>query len=387
MPPVRILVVDPGSDWSTADVYTGLVGGLRAAGQDVVQFRYGRKLAIHEAALVATWKTAKKAGKNLPPPTPADAAYLTSESVVTWALRQAPDWTIVVSGMFFHPDAFVLMRRAGLRTAILLTESPYDHDKESVVASLADVVWTNERTAVEPLRSVNRRSRYLPHAWDPDKHATESPLDAAAAAHDVVLVGTGFIERQELLAAVDWTGIDLGLYGAWPLLGPRARLRKFVRQGVIKNDVSCSLYRRAKVNLNLFRTSMGFGRKARRVHGAESLGPRAYELAATGSFFFSERRAEVAEVFGDAVPTFEGPKELQALLARWLPDDASRQQIRRALPAMVRGHSWHERAKQVVADLEDATAGRGARATVATAVPSPVAASGAGPRDGALAVV
>ena len=46
--------------------------------------------------------------------------------------------------------------------------------------------------------------------------------------------------------------------------------------------------RRAAVGLNLFRTSMGFEGE-RHIYGAESLGPRAYELAATGTFFASAR--------------------------------------------------------------------------------------------------
>jgi len=290
--------------------------------------------------------------------------------------------------MYFHPDALVLMRRAGVKVALLLTESPYDIPKEQAMAAVVDVVWTNERTAVAPLRMVNPRTYYLRHAYNPAVHDPRpNPRHADVPAHDVVFIGTGFQERVDLFAGVDWAGIDLGLYGAWPLVARRSPLRKFLREGIIDNDRATEFYRRAKVNLNLFRTSMGFGKTVARIMGSESLGPRAYELAACGAFFASERRAEVVETFGDLVPTFDGPEELTELLRRWLPDAPGRRRIASALPAAVRGHSWTERAGQVVADLLRPVAGGDEPATNVTARDASTAATGKPLGTGALAVV
>jgi spore maturation protein CgeB len=349
---VKILVVDPGADWSTRDVYNGLVNGLRAHGHDVIEYRYGRRLSVMGYALDRAWKDG---GRERTKPTPGDAALFVSELAVTWALRHEPDWMVVVSGMFFHPDAFVLARRAGLRTALLLTESPYDFEQEYRVAGLVDMCWTNERTAVAPLRGANPRVRYLPHAFDPAQH-TPAAAGRPAPAHDVVFVGTGFQERVELLSAVDWTGIDLGLYGMWRSLGPRSRLRAFVRGGAIENGDAVALYGHAKIGLNLFRQSKGFGAHASRIVGAESLNPRSYELAATGAFHLSDARPEVAEVFGATVPTFSTAEELSMLLRRYLADESARREHAEAARQAVQGHSWHARAAQVVADLRECDA-------------------------------
>lgn len=347
---MKILVVDPGADWSTRDVYDGLCHGLRAQGEvEVLEYRYGRRFAIMRDALDRAWRRDRGRVK----PTDADAALWTSELAVTWALRHQPDWVLVVSGMYFHPDALVLARRAGLRTALLLTESPYDYEREWEVARLADLVWTNERTAVAPLRSANPETHYLPHAYHAERHRPGAPVPDGTPAHDVVFVGTGFQERVDLLAAVDWTGIDLGLYGTWPLPG-RHRLRRHLRAGIIENTSTAALYASAKVGLNLFRQSKGFGPRAPRLLGAESLNPRSYELAATGCFHLSDARAEMGEVFGDLVPTFSSPAELQELLRHWLGAPAERARAAAALPAAVRGHSWVDRAAQVVSDLRRA---------------------------------
>lgn len=362
---MKLLVVDPGADWSTRDVYEGLCHGLRAqAGVEVLEYRYGRRFSIMRDALQTAWRR----DKNRVKPTDADAALWTSELAVTWALRHQPDWLVVVSGMYFHPDALVLARRAGIKTAILLTESPYDYEKEWEVARLADLCWTNERTAVAPLRSANAQTHYLAHAYHPERHTPEAsgttskdspfyrPELETVPAHDVVFVGTGFQERVDLLSAVDWTGINFGLYGTW-LLPSRHRLRKFTplgQSGIVENTSTAALYARAKVGLNLFRQSKGFGKHALRLLGAESLNPRSYELAATGCFHISDRRPEVGEVFGDLVPTFDTAEELTQLLRHWLGADAERARRAALLPEAVRGHSWVDRAGQVVADLRRA---------------------------------
>ena len=219
------------------------------------------------------------------------------------------------------------------------------------MAPFADICWVNERTSVERFRKVNPNTFYLAHACDPAKHYPKAKADENVPAHDVVFVGTGFQERIEILGAVDWSGIDFGLYGSWALLGSRHRLRRYIRGKMIDNDETAALYRRAKIGLNLYRQSMGFGRKAPRIEYAESLSPRAYELAACGRFYVSEHRAESEEVFGSLVPTFQSPDELAPLLRSWLKNDAAREIVSRRLAYTVKGHAWKDRAEQMIGDL------------------------------------
>jgi len=127
-----------------------------------------------------------------------------------------------------------------------------------------------------------------------------------------------------------------------------------IRGTQITNEMAASLYRRAKIGLNLYRTSKGFGRKTRKIKTdeAESLSPRAYELAACGSFHLSDYRKEVEEVFGDLVPTFRTPTEAAALIRTWLNDPAGRQRVSEQLPACVAEDSWTQRAATVIGDLQ-----------------------------------
>jgi spore maturation protein CgeB len=172
------------------------------------------------------------------------------------------------------------------------------------------------------------------------------------AAHDVVFVGSGFPDRVAWLSAIDWTGIDLGLYGSWEGIRKGHRLKPFVRGAQIDNATAGAMYRRAKIGLNLYRTKVGWGRNTPTIAHAESLNPRAYELAACGAFHLSHNRWEVREVFGARVPTFSTPAEAEALIHRWLEDGAGRTRIAAELPACVAESSWGIRATTVIGDLQ-----------------------------------
>jgi spore maturation protein CgeB len=350
--PLRTLICHPGASWATADVYYGLLHGLRAHGVECNQYRLDTRIPVSVNFLNAEYRRRRKTDKTLPKPNQADYMYHAGVGALEMALRLRVDVVIVVSAMLMHPDIVAMMKQAGLRVVVVFTESPYDEEKEIAFAKLVDGGWTNERTSVPKFRSVNPSFGYLPHGWHPEKHYVSSRAAGDLPAHDVVFVGSGFAERITWFNSIDWTGIDLGLYGSWKDLGLKPEVMACVRSEPIVNEQTAALYRRAKIGLNLYRTLKGWGQTAGRISGAESLSPRAYELAACGAFHLSEDRKEVKEVFGDLVPTFKTPTEAAALIRLWLKDDQGRARIAEQLPACVAEQSWVARAAIVLGDLQ-----------------------------------
>jgi spore maturation protein CgeB len=344
---MKILLVHPGASFSVHDLFVGYGDALTRLGHEVYPYRLDE--AIEDMGRFHHWKW-RADGKQGSKPSSARIFYDAGVRYIEAALRLKADWVLLVSGMYTHPDTIVMGRRAGLRLALLASESPYDDAQQAFVAPYVDMVFTNERTSVPVLGRANPNTFYLPHAYAP-WHA--EPLDGHddVFAHDVVFVGTGFQERLDLLQAVDWSGIDLGLYGSYVLMGSRSKLRQHLAGGVVSNHRTAALYRKAKIGLNLYRTSMGFGKTAPRVRYAESLNPRAYELAASGCFQLSDDRRELHEVFGDAVPTFSDSRHLEKHI-RWFLD---RETDRRALAARaqraVEPHTYEARAAVLVSEL------------------------------------
>jgi spore maturation protein CgeB len=277
--------------------------------------------------------------------------------------RSAADWFIVVNPMFQTPEQLAELRTLA-PVAALCTETPYDIAQELRCAGLVDGGWTHERVSVPAFQKVNPNFGYLPHAWHPERHGLGDP-DPSVPAHDVVLVGSGFGERIAWINAMDWTGIDLGLYGIWHGQGLTPTASKFVRDGkTISNVDAVKLYRRATIGLNLYRTKTGRTwppTPARNIH-AESLSPRSYELAACGVFQISNYRKESEEKFGLSVPfniaqNANDPASLEHdrhVIQYWLrPEQAElRAELAKVARKAVRKDSWTDRAAQVVADLK-----------------------------------
>jgi spore maturation protein CgeB len=357
---MRILLVHPGASWSTADVFDGLYYGLTQHGVQVEQYRLDTRIQVSHSALFGLWRKKKKTQPDLPKPNQADVMYHAGIGALEMALRYQVDVVLVVSAMMLHPDVIVMMKRAGLKVTVLFTETPYDEDHEIKIATMVDGCWTHERTSLPRFRAANPNSGYLPHAWHPLKHFVSSRSIGDLPSHDVVFVGSGFAERITWFNSIDWTGINLGLYGTWDKLGLNKQVQACVKGAQITNEMAASLYRRAKVNLNLYRSSKGWGRKTEKITRADSLSPRAYELAACGAFHLSDDRAEVREVFGDLVPTFTSPTEAAALIRSWLADPAGRARVANELPACVAESSWAQRATTVIGDLQTMLARRAA---------------------------
>ena len=352
---MKVLLCHPGASWSVSDVWSGFRFGLMAHGVEIVDYRLDGRHRRAAKRLMSDWTAAKRHSPDIEKPSPADFFLDASKDVVWVALWHQVDVVVIVSALFLHPNAIINLMRAHIPVTALFTESPYDStaDKELRVAKMIDGCWTNERSSVPAFRAVNPRAAYLAHAWHPETHKPgPQPGDDVVPSHDVVFVGSAFRERVEWFNAIDWTGIDLGIYGQWFPKKVPPRLRPFIRGGTVDNAVTAALYRRAKIGLNLYRTSQGWGDDAPHIAHAESLNPRAYELAACGSFHLSSYRAEVGEVFGDLVPTFTHPTQASSLIRTWLADPDGRRRVSAELPARVAEMSWVERSIPVIGDLQ-----------------------------------
>lgn len=355
---MKLFCIHPGSTYSTADVYNGLVRALAKQGHEILRFNLDRRIYQSGAWLHWCWKQATKAGLKTEKPNPGDVLYHACGDSILKALHHECEWIIIFSSMYFPRYIIKAMKRAGFKVGVVLTESPYDDTQQSEIVSVVDIAWTHERTSVEYLKLANPNTKYLAHAFDAEIHDAYGAPDFEVPAHDVVFVGTGFQERIDLLSATDWSGINLGLYGSWTLLGARAKLRRHIKATETENKTTAALYKAAKIGLNIYRTSKGFGRYAEKIERAESMSLRAYELAACGLFHFTDYRQEAEEIFGGLVPVYRNAQELRELIDIYLNNEDERLRIASLLPKAVEGHTWDVRARQLIEDIESLEEGR-----------------------------
>ena len=399
----RIVFVGASADWSTIDVSNGYRDALRAAGAEVHEVKFNRRI-INMGGFLGLEPSAR----NL-----VQISRHASRSMVPDAIEFEPDWVLIISAMAFHPDAVVLLKRAGLRVGVIFTESPYSDPDMQEFASLCDFVATNDRHSAEKYGWL-----HLPAAYNPDRHhlvdvagfnlakrmAWKHETDEWAAAcdiaratfeptsclgckrslpgpvlpdspeepwaipqHDVVLVGTGWAERVTRLKQVDWTGIDFAIYGCWPQLDDnrdnldyehaagitddeegREKLGRYYTKLPTENDQTVALYSGAKIVLNDHRDHPD----------AYSCNPRVYEaLAVGGGLLLTDYRPEIKDLLGDLWPhfVFNSPGELQALIHYFIEHEDERQRLVKYGQERVRQHTFAERTSTLLRALEAAT--------------------------------
>lgn len=347
---MRVVVIDSGVDFSTSDVVTGIVSGLRANGCEVLVYPLSHALDVY--------LTLQKLAQDHAPPTAAlfEPYSAASHAVVGYCLYHEPDAVIAVTGDRLHFASVLTLRKAGFLTALLCTESPYMTEaREQHDAAVYDVVFTNEQTAV-PLfrRNPPARVHYLPHAYNAAVHTPGPPSPLHDA--DVFFVGSAFPERRSLFDGVDWTGIDLQLFGTlWD--GDSDTATILARQ--LDNSEAVQWYRTARINLNHHRTTADYHAQTQ-IAQAYSLGPRAYEIAACGGFqLMDDSRAEAREVFGDARATYRAgdSADLERQIRFWLDRPDLRAIVAAAQHEAIQPHSWQARAADVLTVLSTARAG------------------------------
>lgn len=351
---MRVLLIHPGAAFSTHDVYVGMKAGLEANGFEVIPYRLDEALAFYSLVFEAAerggivWETTQRPNIN-----GFAALKGITELVNVW-----PDYVISVSGHNLHFSLPLMARKLGIPSAVYCTESPY-FDHEPVFAQHYDVIFTNERRSVPAFDAkAPGRAHYLAHAYNPHIHYPADPAEGCDA--DVFFVGSGFPERRRLFEAVDWTGVKFVTHGFLWTAGENPDAMEMDR--VLPNERAADYYRTAKINLNHHRTTTVYG-AGKHISGldAESLGPRAYEIAACGGFqLCDDSRAERLEVFGDAMPTYRSHSaiDLERQIAYYLARPDERDRLALAQYEAIRPHSWHARAAQMMDVVMAATTPR-----------------------------
>ena len=269
-----------------------------------------------------------------------DVVFSASLNLVLKIMGTNPDHLVVIDGTNIHKSGWEWMKRLNFQPIVVSTESPYQDKSIEALREYSKKIFVNDLAS-----AAKTGIEYLPTAYNTNVHYPV--IVPENMRHDVVFVGSGFPERVKQLAGVDWTGIDFEFYGYYAV-GGDSPLAPFYKDTQIKNDQAAILYNGAKISLNLSRTSIDYQGEMQ-ISEAQSASPRVYEIAACGGFMISEWRPEIETIFGDLVPTFRKPAELNDLIHYWLQPskDKERQEIGEELRKVAKPHSYIERAKVV----------------------------------------
>lgn len=324
---MRWLVAQPGPDWSVHDVHVGWCEALRGLGEDVHEWNFNDRLSFYDNVVLRVGdETADGQEQFRKALTGEQAIELAVSTLAASLWKVRPDVLLLVSGFFHEGRMLDHARRAyGTRVVALMTEQPYELERELALAAHCDLVLLNDPMHLDRFAEVTP-TVFAPHAYRPTVHHP----GPGSPESDLAFVGTGFGSRRwffERLHEGGWLDtVDVILGGNWFGLADDSPLRKYIGADdpghCLDNHLTADVYRGAKVGINLYRREAENGETTAGI----AMGPREVEMAACGLFFLRDPRDE-----GDAVlsmlPRFTSPDEAGALL-RWYLD---RPDLRRAL--------------------------------------------------------
>ncbi len=376
---MRVLAVSSMHAASTRDVWKGVLKGFAANGQSVQSYdALGRaEFFANYTAYINSLMDGSMQGdsanghtrkplqlpnvRRLPSP-----QLLTYEPVFLAAHHFEVDLVYVVSPQYFPLDIAQMLRKDGFKVWAHFTECPYEDAIDAPEKAPAfDACFVNDLNSLPAFRAFNPNTFYFPHSYDPDRHfpawdvpKTRRPRKTDINEHQhVVYVGTGMVARQRYLEEVNWDGIDLRLFGHWPFSRPAesgdedlfasldadirpmaaSSLVPYIRYNehaghllsMLDNAFTARVYRGAAIGINMHRTERWANTLREVVDDGEaySMGPRAVELAACGTFQISDHRQEIVDVFGDTVPIHESPAHLEQLIRQYLAEPELRREM------------------------------------------------------------
>jgi hypothetical protein len=334
---MRILTVEPGPEFSVADVHNGYRKAFQQLGHQVRNFNLGDRITFAENAL---------------PPMPAKEKTATAARMVAEQLRAAcfdfwPDLVVITSAFLIPPETFDIIRDRRIKIAVILTESPYEDPTQIGIAARSDLAVINDPINLNEYRKHQPNTHYIGHAYDPELHKPQIINPNYQA--DFGFVGTGFPSRVEFLEQINFDQLTVKLAGNWQQLDATSPLAKHLlhhESGSFPNSETVRFYSSIKVSANLYRKEGADGHLT-----GYACGPREIELAAVGTFFLRESRPESDELF-PMLPTYESPQHFSELLHKWVTDDRQRQQAARLAQLAVKPRTFTNNALLLLERLD-----------------------------------
>jgi spore maturation protein CgeB len=350
---MRIFVAYPGHNISTFDVAEGWHQALKRLGHTVFHMNYEYNVPFYGEVL-NYWKN-KEPGFD---PSFWDCIWLSSQDLVCKILEHSPfDFVLLVTGLLHHPRAFHLIRKLGIPTVIMFTESPYNDNQAQHLLPVADVVFTNDLNSVEGFKAVNPNSFYMPHSYDPVNHKPgDEPADEEHT-HDVFFMGSLYDERLALFEELmehDAGGAQFDIFVSKMLktgefFYHRLGFPNMLHDGGMLNTEVVKHYQGSKMVISPNRTTADYHTKTRIESPAWSLGPRVYEVAACGTFQLTDAsRPELYEVFDDVIPVYRDAEGLATLIRHFMEHEDERKELAEKAREKVQPCTFENRAQQIL---------------------------------------
>jgi spore maturation protein CgeB len=313
---MRILIVDPGFEYSTLAVAESYTRAFESCGYEVMEYN-----------LLSAMKEAQR-GKNS-----RDLLEITEFAcapILRHVINDGIDFVFVIHGYYMNPEIVLSLRRIGCKICLILTDDPMQIDVSKKWSSIYDFVFTNEKNTVK----IHKNCFYLPVAVDKnlfDAKVNEKYLVHYTYKSDILFAGSMYKERvdfidnspslQELMM-----NHNTIIVGSSKLKFKNKEINKMVVANRISYEQMAKYTIGSKICIDVPRNEFRDGIFGDSNSGsilASCLSPRIFEAALAKSLPVSTRhRSEINELFPEElIPCFDNEKELCCIIDHYLNDE------------------------------------------------------------------
>lgn len=276
------------------------------------------------------------------------------QNLVELASNKRPDLVLVLDGMEMPVDQIAVLRGAGVKTAIWLTDDPYYTDFTIKVVTHYDYVFTLERNCVELYRQLGcREVHYLPFAVHRPHYrptTVRSPIS-----RDVSFIGSAYWNRVAFFRDImpELMQYNTVINGIWwdrlpeaPIYGERIEIGKWMSP-----QETAAAYSGSRVVINLHRSHVDEAGNNTLGISAVSPNPRTFEIAATGTLQLCDAREDMASFYkpGEEIETYANPREMMDKVRFYLEHEEERRAIAlKALERTLKDHTYPKRVNQLL---------------------------------------
>lgn len=347
---MRILLISPGTIHSTYDCYKYYLDAMKENTDigEVQGFNYHNLMMYHTESMKKYFPHYSVEDRN------SIVSVRAARELLLDIITFRPDVVFVVAGGLIPIEVYKQIRlvreelNRKFAIAIYLTECPYLDREQKSFADYADVLFLNDKYSLKFFDPKgNHYIEYLPHSYNPKVHNTgigNSDLYEQDYKSDVFFGATAFRERVDMMASIEWDGIDLRLVGNWDEWADTeagSKLQPFAipDSRYLHNSEYAKYYRNTKIALNVHRTRSDINGDTPQLDNysdAYSIGPRIYEAVACGAFVLTDYRKEAEDLFGDTIEFFENDQQMEEKIRYWLDPQNEQERINRVQAAMGR---------------------------------------------------
>jgi spore maturation protein CgeB len=264
-----------------------------------------------------------------------------------------PDVLFVYKGAFVFPDTLKYARAKNCKLVLFYPDVSMTAHGPNIPACipLYDLIFTTKTFGITDMATKFgvKNAQFIPHGFDPEIHRklNITAADKKSFGCDVSFIGTWSLKKEAWLTALKEhrPQTDLKIWGEQWHKATNPVIKSCIQHTAVLGDLYAIAIQCSKINLGIL---------SEQVAGSSSgdlITSRTFHIPGSSGFMLHERNEESVLYFKEEEEAgfFDGAEEMTAQAARYLDDNALREQVQAAgYRRALKDHSLDERADTII---------------------------------------